>query len=261
MCRPDRRLAALALISLTLLTLLTACSTTADRAPAFAEVQPFSANRPGVDLPRGWQTLTIHRNKRPTHYDLVVDADTQRVVLHAVAARSASGLKQRLAVDPTTTPIIAWRWRVTRLIPAADATDRDAEDSPVRLLLFFDGDKRTLSAGEQGKLELARLVSGTDVPYATLMYIWENRHPVGQVIASSHTSRVQMVVAGSGSDRLGQWKSFERDYVEDYRRAFGELPRRLVGVGILTDTDNTGAEIEAFYGDIALKAAASAAVR
>lgn len=90
------------------------------------------------------------------------------------------------------------------------------------------------------------------MPYATLMYIWENRQPVGTVIDSAHTGRVKMVVAGSGVDRLGQWKRFERDYVEDFRRAFGETPGRLIGVGVLTDTDNTGGAVEAYYGDIAL---------
>jgi hypothetical protein len=102
---------------------------------------------------------------------------------------------------------------------------------------------------------MAEMVSGQGVPYATLVYMWENRQPVGTVIDSAHTGRVKMVVAGSGRDRLGQWKQFERDYVADYERAFGERPGRLIGIGIMTDTDNTGAEVEAFYGDIELRAA------
>jgi hypothetical protein len=51
---------------------------------------------------------------------------------------------------------------------------------------------------------------------------------------------------------LGDWKNFERNYVEDCWRAFGRAPGRLIGVGILTDSDNTGAVVEAFYGDIRL---------
>ena len=30
---------------------------------------------------------------------------------------------------------------------------------------------------------------------------------------------------------------------------------RLIGIGIMTDTDNTGESVEAFYGDIVLKRA------
>jgi len=64
---------------------------------------------------------------------------------------------------------------------------------------------------------------------------------------------VKMIVVGTGRDRIGTWKTFRRNYVDDYRRAFGANPGRLVGVGIMTDTDNTGESVEAFYGDIVLK--------
>jgi hypothetical protein len=239
--------------------LLGGCSSTPAPAPVFSDVQPFSANRAGASLPQGWRPWIINRNKAPTRYDLVLDPLARQVVLHAVADRSASGLKQRLDVDSQQRPWVSWRWRVTQLIEAADNTDREAEDSPVRLMLFFDGDRTTLPGAELVKFELARLVSGQEPPFATLMYIWENQQALGTVIGSSHSGRIKMVVAGSGVDRLGQWKQFERNYVDDYRRAYGEAPGRLIGIGILTDTDNTGGRIEAFYGDVRLGAAATLA--
>jgi hypothetical protein len=36
----------------------------------------------------------------------------------------------------------------------------------------------------------------------------------------------------------------------DFQRAFGESPGQLVGIALLTDTDNTGAKAEACYGDV-----------
>ncbi|MCX8114013.1 MAG: DUF3047 domain-containing protein [Burkholderiaceae bacterium] len=230
--------------------LLTACATTQEPAVP-TEVTPFSRNWPG-QAPRGWQAFLITRTKARTEYETVVDPATGRVVLAARAIRSASGLTQRLDIDPAARPRVAWEWRVVQSIPDADNTDRDREDAPARLLMFFDGDHSRLPAREQMRMEMAQLASGRRMPYATLMYIWENRQPVGTVIDSAHTGRVKMVVAGSGVDRLGQWKRFERDYVEDFRRAFGETPGRLIGVGVLTDTDNTGGTVEAYYGDIAL---------
>jgi hypothetical protein len=223
--------------------------------PQNGRIAAFSGNAAGDAAPKGWQPLVITRAKAPTEYRLIYDDGAGAVVVHARARRSATGLMQALDVDPAERPRIAWRWRVQELIVGADNLDRHAEDSPVRLLLFFDGDKRRLPARDQVALDLAQMVSGQDVPYATLVYLWENRQPVGTVIASAHTGRVKMVVAGSGRDRLGQWKQFERDYVADFERAFGERPGRLVGVGIMTDTDNTGAESEAYYGDIELLAA------
>ena len=60
------------------------------------------------------------------------------------------------------------------------------------------------------------------------------------------------MVAESGPDGLGEWREFERNIVEDYEKAFGEKPGRLIGIGVLTDTDNTGETTEAWYGDIHL---------
>jgi hypothetical protein len=63
-----------------------------------------------------------------------------------------------------------------------------------------------------------------------------------------------MLVAASGNAGVGLWQNFSRNIVEDYVRAFGEKPGRLIGIGVLTDTDNTEESIEAWYGDIVLLA-------
>jgi hypothetical protein len=233
--------------------LLPACASLDRPAPVFGDVQVFSANRPGAELPRGWRPWIITRAKAPTRYDLVVDPALRKVVLHAVADRAATGLKQRLDVDPLQRPVIAWQWRVLDPIAEADVTVRHSDDSPVRLLLFFDGDKASLPAREQMLMETARMLTGQPIPFAKLMYVWENRQPPGTVIPHAVLGQVKMVVAGAGHDRLGQWKPFARNYVEDYQRAFGQAPGRLVGIGVLTDTDNTRSAVEAFYGDIELR--------
>ncbi len=219
-----------------------------------AQVAAFSANAAGADLPKGWRTMIINRTKKPTEYRLVRDKATGKVVLHARAVAAASGLRQSLDVDPAKMPVVAWQWRVSDLIVGADNQDRYSEDAPTRLLLFFDGDRDALPLKERLLAETAKLVSGQDMPYATLVYIWENRFPVGSVLPSNFTGQVKLLVAGSGHDaRLGTWKRFERNYVDDYKQAFGRAPGRLIGIGIMTDTDNTGEVIEADYGDIELR--------
>jgi hypothetical protein len=72
------------------------------------------------------------------------------------------------------------------------------------------------------------------------------------VIGSTHTNRVQMWVAESGASSVGKWQSYERDIAADFRAAFEEEPGDLIGIGILSDTDNTGQSVEAWYGDISL---------
>jgi hypothetical protein len=209
----------------------------------------FSANPPG-GTPRGWEPLIILRTKKLTHYRLA--ADQGRTVLYARAASASSGLMQHVSLDPSERPWITWQWKVNKLIKSADNTHRATEDSPVRIVLGFDGDKDSLPFADQVMFDTAKLFTGRDVPYATLMYIWENKAPVGTVIPNGRTGRIQKVVAASGSDGIGQWRQFTRNVVEDYEKAFGEKPGRLIGVGVLTDTDNTGEIAEAWYGDIRL---------
>ena len=79
---------------------------------------------------------------------------------------------------------------------------------------------------------------------------WSNKAPVGTVIPNPHTKRVQMVVASTGPAGVGKWQTLSRNVREDFVRAFGEEPGPLTDVGILTDTDNTSATVEAWYGDI-----------
>src|SRR5882672_8896499 len=137
--------------------LLSACATAPVESPVFVDVTPFSSNSDGARLPLNWQSLVISRAKSPTQYRTVFDPLTQRVVLRAHAKRACTGLKQRLNIDPASRPIIAWEWRVMHLIEGADNTNRDTEDSPVRLMLFFDGDRGGLPLRDQVALDLAQI--------------------------------------------------------------------------------------------------------
>jgi hypothetical protein len=211
------------------------------------QVAAFSAGPVG-GLPSKWEPLIIHRNKKQTQYQLV--AENGKTILQARAVGASSGLMQHVSIDPIAQPWLSWQWRVGGVITSADIYQRDVEDSPARIILGFDGDKDKLSFTDQILFETARVLTGHDFPYATLMYVWENKAPVGTVIPSTRSGRIQMVVAASGSEGIGQWHEFTRNIVEDYEKAFGEKPGRLIGVGVLTDTDNTGETVDAWYGDI-----------
>jgi hypothetical protein len=215
------------------------------------ELPLFSDNSAGT-MPYGWAPLVILRTKKRTQYELVTDGG--KTVLHAHAMASSSAMMHKLSVDPAERPWITWQWKVAELLKSADNTQRATEDSPVRIILGFDGDKEALPFTDQILFETAKLVTGHDFPYATLMYIWENHLPVGTVIRSTHSARIKMMVAASGPQGIGQWQQFSRNIVDDYEKAFGEKPGRLIGVGVLTDTDNTGETVDAWYGDIRLRA-------
>lgn len=227
--------------------LVCGCVSVQDRV-ALPYVASFSDSPPGDTLPQGWQPWTLSRLKKATQYKLVDESG--RTVVKAQADASASGLVHALDVDAKSFPLLTWRWKVTDLIAGADNTQKQAEDSPVRVVVTFDGDRDKLPFDERIFSDNVKLVTGQPLPYATLMYIWENRAAKNAVIPNRHTSRVRMIVAESGREKVGTWQDVTRNVYEDYKRVFGEEPGRITAIGIMTDTDNTGANVHAYYGDI-----------
>lgn len=230
------------------------CATTgpdgAVESPPPTELSRFSTAKQGGAFPGDWMPWSFSRLKKKTDYALV--DDDGRISVRARSDGAASGLRHRLDIDPQRYPLLTWHWKVPQLIASADNTSRHKEDSPVRIMVSFDGDVDRLPLDDRIFFDKARIF-GQELPYATLMYIWENRAPVGTVIPSAHTNRIRMIVAASGPTRLREWKSFERNIVEDFRRAYGEDPGRIKAVAIMTDTDNTGEQAVAYYGDIAFR--------
>ncbi|TCG06907.1 hypothetical protein BZM27_23100 [Paraburkholderia steynii] len=208
----------------------------------------FSTMEPAASLPVSWKNVPVAHGKAKTRYTLVKDDDT--TVLQADAHHSASALMHDGNVDLPHTPVVAWRWKAEGPIQGADNSVGSKEDAPVRLVFAFDGDKSKLSLFDRAKMDLAKRLSGEDLPYATLMYIWSTTAAPGSVIPNPHTGRVQMIVVSGQPGDAGQWQSLRRNIVQDYEKVFHEPPGQITGYGILTDTDNTGTTTRAWYGDI-----------
>jgi hypothetical protein len=211
---------------------------------------------PAFDASGGWAHAPLSRLKRDTTYRTVTEDG--RIVLRAVAERSASMWVHRGRIDVAAAPMLEWRWRVPALIAGAANEDPKREDAPVRVIIGFDGDKTTLPEQEQRRMARAKALSGRDVPYATLMYIWDNRNPVDMVVPSAHTSRLKMIVVESGAAGVGAWRSYRRDLARDYERAFGEKPKDVLGFALMTDTDNTDETAEGWYDALRLACATGA---
>ena len=198
----------------------------------------------------GWAHQPLSKLKRDTVYTQAQEAG--HAVLRGTADRSAS-LYVAL-IKPASVPVsLKWRWKTDALVAGADNRDKQREDAPLRVLVAFDGDKTTLPEEEQKRFQRAKSLTGREGPYATLMYIWSDHVPVGTVIPSAHTRQVKMLVVASGPQGLGQWQSVQRRLVADYKRAFGNAPGRVLGVAVMTDTDNTGGKAVGEYGDIRLE--------
>ena len=221
-----------------------------DQLPAQEELPKFSAETPREGMPNGWNFYRIAPYKKNTVYRL--ENYQGRTVLSANSKTSASGLAIKLRPRQANNLWLQWEWKATNAIPNADNADGPSDDAPLRILVAFDGNKSKLSLKERLNFEMANLISGQEMPYATLMYIWSGKTPVDTIITNAHTTRIKMIVVDSGWDGLGQWHKHQRDLAADYKRAYGEAPGEIIGIALLTDTDNTKSETRAFYGDIEL---------
>ena len=227
-----------------LLLLLAGCATPSGHPPAEVASSPWArfAQRPWFHQALPGKTHTVFRYESVDGRDAVA----------AYAASSASLLRQDLRVEPPDLGRLRFSWKVPALIADADLTRRDKADAVVRVVLVFDGDRDRLSARDAALSELLHVTTGEPLPYATLMYVWSTGRPADAVVRNPRTDRVRKLVLESGPARLDQWIDYERDIRADYERVFGEPPGALVGLAIMTDSDNTRSQARAWYGPLQL---------
>lgn len=210
---------------------------------AWAQASTLPAAPPGSV----WRHQRIGQRK-PTDYDAVEHAG--RPALRAISQGGDSLVRHALDTDAAAVGRIAFSWFLEEHNAAADISDPQADDAPLRWMLQFDGDRSRFSARDQRLSELLQTLTGEPMPYATLMYVWDARRPVGTVITHPRSSRVRKLVVLSGAEALGRWVDIERDLRADYQRAFGEPPGRLTGISLMTDSNNTGVRSRAWYGPL-----------
>jgi Protein of unknown function (DUF3047) len=193
-----------------------------------------------------WQAWAMP-SKRQTQFKRVKQGG--RDAIHASAAGSASLMRA-----------LKFSWKAPMLIEAANMAERDTEDSVVRVILSFEGDRGKFSNKNRMLSDLSLALTGEEMPYATLMYVWCNTCTVGSVITNPRTDRIRKLVVESGKGNLGKWLDYERDIRADFIQAFGEEPGALTGIALMTDTDNTQSKATAWYGPISFKPPAKTAV-
>jgi hypothetical protein len=217
---------------------------------ACAAVSPGSEPGSAVSSANPWAAAGwLHHEfpgKAATDYSYALQDG--RPAMAASAMSSASMLRQHIHVQAKDLGNVRFAWKVPELISDADLAVRDKADSPVRVVLAFEGDRSTFSAKNAMLSELSHVLTGEPMPYATLMYVWSNDCAPGTVIVNPRTDRIRKLVVESGTRNLNRWIDYERNIQADFEQAFGEPPGALVGIGIMTDSDNTHTNTRAWYG-------------
>jgi hypothetical protein len=214
------------------------------RIGVFAELPPADG------LPEAWQPMTFRNMDRHTQYTLTRDQD--RTVIRAHSQNAASGLIRHLRVDPVQYPLIRWHWKIKRVLEKGDLSTKQGDDYAARIYVAFAFDPEAAGWWEWMRHRSASLFANPEVPGTALNYIWANKAPGNTIAPNPYAPEAMMIVLQSGNAAAGRWMTETRDIVADYRRAFGRPPPPIIGIGLMTDTDNTGEETTAYYGDITL---------
>jgi hypothetical protein len=233
-----------------LLWLLLGLATSSAMATAALVSLRFSDSPVGSQLPAGWKDYPMSRDKAKAGIELVRDGDS--TVLHIEANRDAGGIAHKLKLPPGQW--LSWRWKVDHSVVNADLATRHGDDFAARVYVFFDVPASELTFGERLKLRLARVVMGQELPRAALCYVWDNKHPIGTIAPNAYYGAVRTMVLQSGDSKAGHWQSQHRDLAADFRAAFGRPAPAITGIAIASDTDNTGGQVNAWFGDLTFAA-------
>jgi hypothetical protein len=175
----------------------------------------------------GWERKSF---KGETEYSLVREGGNTVVRAHSSAA--ASGLFRKVRLDPLQYRYLRWKWKVAQPLAGGAEKSKAGDDYSAKVYVVFPG-----VFFWQTK---------------AINYVWASRLPKEESFPNPYTRNAMMVVVESGPEKSGVWVAEQRDILADYRRLFGSEPRQIGAIAVMTDTDNTGGEALAWYGDIAI---------
>jgi len=173
-------------------------------------------------------------------------------VIKASSEEAISSVTTSLRADPYDFSFLEWEWKIDQVIQSGKLGEKDGDDFVARIYVTFDYPVSELPFGQRIKYRFFKTFTSFDIPLRSLNYVWATDAEIGTIEENPFTSWVKYIVVNSGNEKAGQWVSLKRNILEDYQEAFGEDPREITGITIMTDSDNTEESTLAWFGPITL---------
>ena len=176
-------------------------------------------------LPSEWEIKVNHG--RP---DISVCSDDAGPCVRFKSVKSSFGMERSVDVNPSETPFLTWRWKVTQLPTGGDFRHSGTDDQAAQVLVAF-ADRKVLT------------------------YIWDTSAPKGTAESASNVPLIHVfaVVCESGGSAANRWLPENRNIAADYERAYGKPAPRVKGVRIQINSQHTGSVAESYFGDVAFR--------
>mgnify|MGYP006290052761 CR=1 FL=1 len=206
--------------------------------PAPVVVDDFETYRPGT-FPDDWtfvrqsgETLTYEESNEPGE-DIVVRSEDGNQFVRVTVRNEAIRYTQRNGKEIDWSiekrPRLKWRWRAHHL--PEGASERGKNDTGAAIYVTFGTDW------------LGRPKS--------IKYTYSSSLPVGSVVSFGPLKVI--VVDSKREPRMGEWKTIQRNVVDDYNQVFGGTPPdRPLSITFWSDSDTTGDYAKVDFDDIEL---------
>jgi len=211
----------------------------------------FNKEKKSSTVPEGWEVIPYFRTAKNK---LSLSKGGKKTVLRVKSIGSASGVLKRLEIDLKKFPVLVWRWKINRVVGMAIETQKDRNDSAARVRVIFG---KTTPKPLKGPPEISKFfksfgfqTGGKEPPGFKIDYIWGNNVLKGEVIDYPGSKNHKMVVVESGNKRARRWVWEKRNLIEDFQEFFRRSPPTLIGIVVLTDTDQTNEGVIAHYSSI-----------
>jgi hypothetical protein len=188
-----------------------------------------------ADFSQGWAERWEEVRLAARSNRIIVVEDGGASVLKVVSERSASALWHPIDVAPGDGARVSWAWKVERpLMKNEREREKRGDDYAARLFVIFNAEPFSREA-------------------RAVCYVWSSSEPAGSVYRNPYFPNVVTIVVRSGTERIGRWVREERDFLQDYRDAFGEDPAAVTAVAVMVDTDNTKGSAQSWFDSIELQ--------
>lgn len=191
-----------------------------------------------------WEPFYFKNIESHSSYDTVSHEGVS--CLKAVSNHSASAIVSPERFNVYEFPEIAWRWKVENIYQGGDSSKKEGDDAPIRLYVMFEYSPDKAPLWKKIKYEVIKILYGQYPPHSSLNYIWASKKQPLPIIPNPYTDLAMIIPVSSGQESVGQWVRYQRNILTDYRAAFGEDPPETAGIGIMSDSDNTGESATAY---------------
>ena len=176
-----------------------------------------------------FKDLKIRKVKKKTTYTL--GSNSNGNYIKAEAKGVASGLGKKIKINLNKTPFINITWKVEKDLKGIDEKVKKSHDYAARVFVV----KKTGLTALSNK---------------AINYVFSSNHSVNEYWKSPYTKSSIDYVLSTTKSNLNEWVTVKANVKKHFKELHNLDVKKLDGVALMTDTDQTGIKAISYYQNI-----------